>query len=197
MPGVRRKSSMVLRLVSETSLVSFSDRNDMWVWDGSPDGRFVQNSLWEAIRPWSERVPWAKWMDNGCVFCSGVKSQDHLFFHCCYSAQVWRLVLQKLKAYRGGLVWQEERKWCIRNLGGKFLKRRLMRVAFMCTVYTIWQEWNSRVFGGTPVSVDLIYHKVVSIVHDIACSWRGVKRTKVNWEISLEWSLSHCIFSPS
>ncbi|GAA0154886.1 hypothetical protein LIER_12736 [Lithospermum erythrorhizon] len=83
--------------------------------------------------------------------------------------RVWRLVLQKLKAYRGGLgIWQAR-----------------------------GEERNSRVFGGTPVSVDLIYHRVVSIVHDRSCSWRGVKRNKANWEISLEWSLSHSIFSPS
>ncbi|GAA0158335.1 hypothetical protein LIER_15392 [Lithospermum erythrorhizon] len=88
--------------------------------------------------------------------------------------------------YRDSYEWRSERQWCIDNLGGRYLKRRLMRVVFMCTVYTVWLERNSRVSGGDPVSANVLYHKIVSIVHDRVCSWRGVKRTRENWEIFLD-----------
>ncbi|GAA0162266.1 hypothetical protein LIER_18394 [Lithospermum erythrorhizon] len=62
LPGSRRQTIVLLRLVSEPSLISFSDGRDIWVWIGSVDGRFTQKSLWEEVRPRSEKLSWTKWL---------------------------------------------------------------------------------------------------------------------------------------
>ncbi|GAA0142729.1 hypothetical protein LIER_35623 [Lithospermum erythrorhizon] len=188
----RRQTTVLLRLVSEASLVSFFYGRDRWVWNCFVDGRFTQRSLWEEVRPRSAKLTWTKWLWAR----SDIPRQEFVTWMLFHWKLPTRDRLLRLE-YRGSHVWWSERQWCIDNLGGKSLKRRLMQVAFMCTVYTVWQERNSRVFGGSSVSADVLYHKIVSIMHDRACSWRGVKRTKANWEISLDWSLSHNIFLPS
>ncbi|GAA0186644.1 hypothetical protein LIER_33932 [Lithospermum erythrorhizon] len=76
------------------------------------------------------------------------------------------LMLQKLGAYRGAEVWQVERQWCIANLGGKSFQKRMLQIALMCIVYVIWQEHH-------------LYHRIVSIMYDRACSWRRELRRKV------------------
>ncbi|GAA0166731.1 hypothetical protein LIER_21821 [Lithospermum erythrorhizon] len=53
-----------------------------------------------------------------------------------------------------------------------------------CVCYL--EKRNSRVFGGEPMSTDVLYRRIVSIVHHRGCSWRGLKRTKANWDMCLE-----------
>ncbi|GAA0159901.1 hypothetical protein LIER_16579 [Lithospermum erythrorhizon] len=147
-----------------------------WLWsrDGIPRHEFVSWMLFHCKLPTKDRLArWGMQVGAACVFCSCDESQDHLFFHCVFSAQVWRLMLQRLGVYRGSATWRVERQWYIDNVGGRSLQSRLMQVSFMCTVYVIWKEGNSRVFGGVPVSADVLFHRVVSIVHDRVCSWRG------------------------
>ncbi|GAA0185662.1 hypothetical protein LIER_32950 [Lithospermum erythrorhizon] len=52
-------------------------------------------------------------VDPHCALCVGIERQDHLFFQCGYSAQIWRLVLQRSHAYRRSVPWYEEKQWCI------------------------------------------------------------------------------------
>ncbi|GAA0159495.1 hypothetical protein LIER_16255 [Lithospermum erythrorhizon] len=131
--GSRMQTIVLFRLASEASLVSFSDGMDKWVWNGSADGRFTQRSLWEEVRSRSGKLSWAKWRWSR----SGIPRHEFitwmLFYgklptRDSYSAQVWRLVLQKLGEYRGCYVWRSERQWYIDNLGGKSLKRRVIEL---------------------------------------------------------------------
>ncbi|GAA0165627.1 hypothetical protein LIER_20978 [Lithospermum erythrorhizon] len=137
LPGMGRQTSMLLRLVSETNLFSFSTGKDKWVCDSLVDGKFMQKNLWEDIKPW-------------------------------------------LRGFFG-----------LSGFG------RVRITCFSTVVILLRRGIRECLGGGSPVSADFIYHKVVSIVHDRACSWRGIKRTKVNWEISLDWGLGYCIFLTS
>ncbi|GAA0164011.1 hypothetical protein LIER_19742 [Lithospermum erythrorhizon] len=128
---------------------------------------------------------WGMDVDPKCVFCSKMESQENLFFQCHFFARVWRLVLQKLGAYKVSLSCSQKREWCITTLRGRSFKKRLMQVAFMCAVYAIWQERNSRVFGDGQVSADIVYHTVVASVHGRASSWRHIKRSKENLRLYL------------
>ncbi|GAA0169908.1 hypothetical protein LIER_24288 [Lithospermum erythrorhizon] len=150
-------------------VLSFYIGRDRWCWVGVFDGFFSQRSLWEDIRQKAERVPWARWLWSR----HGIPRNEFT---------TWMLFHGKLPT-RDRLIKWGERQWCIDNLGGRSLQKRLMQIVLMRTVYVIWQEMNSRDFGRAPISVDQLYHKIISVVHDRACSWRRVKRAKVNWDI--------------
>ncbi|GAA0170913.1 hypothetical protein LIER_25071 [Lithospermum erythrorhizon] len=155
----------------------------MWLWsrNGIPRHEFTSWMLFHCKLPTRGILAsWGMQVKTTCVFCSCEESQDHLFFHCVFSAQVWRLILQRLGMCIGVSTWQVERQWCIDNIGGRSFRTRLMQMSLMCTIYVIWQERNSRVFGGNPVSADFLFHKVLSIIHDRVCARRGIKKTKTN-----------------
>ncbi|GAA0161170.1 hypothetical protein LIER_17546 [Lithospermum erythrorhizon] len=82
--------------------------------------------------------------------------------------QVWRMVLQRLKDYRGARVWAWERGWIERNMGGKGLGQRLKQVAFTTTVAKIWEERNRRCFGGAYASPESILQRMLNIVQSRA-----------------------------
>ncbi|GAA0152258.1 hypothetical protein LIER_10779 [Lithospermum erythrorhizon] len=132
-------------------------------------------------------------VDAKCLFCEQQETHDHLFFHYRYSGQVWRLLLQKAQVYRVVGTWAEEKRWCIENLGGKSFKQRLRQLVLISVVYFIWMERNSRCHGGTAVPPEVV-HKVLSVVQQRAISWRGIKRTKENWLLSLEWIIDSSVF---
>ncbi|GAA0153234.1 hypothetical protein LIER_37640 [Lithospermum erythrorhizon] len=111
-----------------------------WLWSNNniPRHVFVTWLLFQDKLSTRNRVSrWGMQISTQCSFCSCLESQDHLFFACKFSARVWRMVLQNLGQYMSAGEWQHEKLWCVENLRGKPLKRRITRVALMSTIYNV------------------------------------------------------------
>ncbi|GAA0166994.1 hypothetical protein LIER_22025 [Lithospermum erythrorhizon] len=89
-------------------------------------------------------------VDPLCVLCGGLESHDHLFFVCPYSAEVWRVLLQRLGEYRGAMPWAQERLWVDATMGGRSFPKRIKQVAFVSIVAVLWEEHNLRLLTMPP-----------------------------------------------
>lgn len=86
-------------------------------------------------------------ISTDCVLCDdGFDPCSHLFFQCPYSKQIWKKVLAEIGVIREPLSWNHELQWLRIACKGRSRKSNLIRLALMCTVYSLWMERNSRIF---------------------------------------------------
>ncbi|GAV83756.1 zf-RVT domain-containing protein, partial [Cephalotus follicularis] len=96
-----------------------------------------------------------------CVFnCGDIESQDHLFFACSYTKQIWTQVLRKCNINRPILTWTEEIQWMAGQTKGNKPPQTIRKLAFGATVYHIWMERNRRIFKNRFLPVESIVHKI-------------------------------------
>ncbi|GAA0149236.1 hypothetical protein LIER_08464 [Lithospermum erythrorhizon] len=97
-------------------------------------GDYVHRQLWEEIRFRRERnrlstkdrlCSWGMEVDPNYILCGEIETHDHLFFEGHFSAQVWRMILLRLKEYRGTQAWAWEKTWVEQTMGGMSMKQRL------------------------------------------------------------------------
>lgn len=156
--------------------------------------------LWMAIK---ERLPTKDKLvrydissNDNCCFCNlGHETMDHLFFGCIFTKSIWIKVLASVDL--GYLVrpWKDyinhiNRKW--RGIGLKFLLRKL---CLGVTVYWVWRERNSRVFGGDSHSSTAIVTNIKNVVRDRALEFRKIKPTFGSRKMADNWGLPTMIFS--
>ncbi|GAV80730.1 zf-RVT domain-containing protein, partial [Cephalotus follicularis] len=84
---------------------------------------------------------------NQCMFgCAGLKSIDHLFFGCKFTAEIWNNYLRKCGFRRVCRPWLQEAVWVMDRLRGRGFKRWILRIVLPVAVYFCWTERNNRVF---------------------------------------------------
>lgn len=87
---------------------------------------------------------------NDCVFCRARnESRNHLFFHCHYSAEVWRKLMGTFMDNRFSLDWDQ----LVAMLTGTTydtLQLFIFRYAFQSALYHLWRERNGRRHGEAP-----------------------------------------------
>ncbi|GAA0174928.1 hypothetical protein LIER_41818 [Lithospermum erythrorhizon] len=84
------------------------------------------------------KILWPIRLGNGhdvLSFCHEQESNQHLFFHCQFSAAIWRKVLMYLKEFHVPQQWSEEMQWLIQQGLGKSFKSRLRRLCANAVVY--------------------------------------------------------------
>ncbi|GAA0167318.1 reverse transcriptase [Lithospermum erythrorhizon] len=154
MPGARRQTVRLVQVRDCFVQLAFSEEDDQWLWGA---GEFVQSQLLADVRcrgatsrlSTNDRLcSWGMEVDPHCVLCGGLESHDHLFFVYPYSAEVWRVLLQRLGEYRGAMPWVQERLWVEATMGGRSFPKRIKQVAFVSTLAVLWEERNLRCFQG-------------------------------------------------
>lgn len=133
-------------------------------------------------------------MDTKCSFYDMEESVEHLFFKCEYTGALWRLILQKCGVYRTNESWRKEKQWYMQHLRGKSLRKMVCKLALQCSVAAVWYERNMRTFEGKQSCKDIQYFQIVNtIIHRVG-SWKGIKRSRKNWEYCLSWGFLDKIF---
>lgn len=98
---------------------------------------------------------WSQGTVTTCVLCtSGTESREHLFFECCYSAQMWEKAVKGIMGSCYTNVWSEIMELIIdRNKEKKWLF--CIRYAFQLVLYVVWRELNKVRHGDKllPLSV--------------------------------------------
>ncbi|GAA0183767.1 hypothetical protein LIER_31121 [Lithospermum erythrorhizon] len=154
MPGARRQTVRLMQSLLWADVRYGKDTVSWgeWLWSscGIPKFAFIVWLLLQNRLSTKDRLcHWGMEVDPHCVLCGGLESHDHLFFECSYTAQVWRLILQRLGEYRGAMSWAQERLWVEGTMGGRSFKQRIKQVAFVSAVAVLWEERNLRCFQGT------------------------------------------------
>lgn len=75
------------------------------------------------------------------------RKQENIFlFYCCFARRQWRKVLDWVKTQHDPGEWGSELKWIARVTKGKGARQRVIKIAFLETVYMIWRSRNEEEF---------------------------------------------------
>lgn len=123
-----------------------------------------------------------------CSLCGGSESHDHLFFNCPYSASVWQSLCTKRNVDWSPKSWRD---WItfLSSFKGKSLRSIVIRLVLTVSVYHIWIERNVRKFQNKLCSVEVVVHKICSIVRSRLLSLTPLPQgPQANW-YNTEWNL--------
>ncbi|XP_043708989.1 uncharacterized protein LOC122658147 [Telopea speciosissima] len=117
----------------------------------------------DSLSTRSKLLHWGLVVDSTCVLCQKeAETIDHLFFHCDFSAAIWRKVLGLNGFERDPLAtWKEEIQWLTLHFGGNTLVSSVRKFSFVATVYRIWLERNTRVHQQVSLTSDSVLHQIV------------------------------------
>lgn len=73
------------------------------------------------------------------------------------------------------------------------LQKHLVTFSFSVTVYSLWLERNRRLFQKIKRNESIVITEILENVKYAACSWKGYKRSKSNWELAMEMGIPHNI----
>ncbi|XP_074305632.1 uncharacterized protein LOC141640852 [Silene latifolia] len=100
-------------------------------------------------------------MANRCVLCEAAEEDvHHLFFDCSYSLQVWTVVRGRMCILDPDSNLVHLLKWLRERNTGRARDKVKTRVAFVCTLYTIWKERNKRIFKGQSTSAHTLSSRI-------------------------------------
>lgn len=76
----------------------------------------------------------------------------------------------------------------------KGLKEKLGKLNLGANVYTFWKEKNNRCFMGEQNNLESVIKFISTLVHDKACEFSKVVKTRENKSIAKRWFIPMCIF---
>ncbi|KAI8573525.1 hypothetical protein RHMOL_Rhmol01G0284300 [Rhododendron molle] len=121
-------------------------------------------------------LKWGMAMHDQCVLCSAsVETDEHLFFHCTFSSQLWKS-LQKDLTFQcpfNGLP--QIMDWMFQVNNGPQFSCSLSKVALAALIYHVWGARNGRIFKSFCLSVQQLEINVRTDIRACVSSWRGVK----------------------
>ncbi|GJX71316.1 RNA-directed DNA polymerase, reverse transcriptase-related family protein [Tanacetum coccineum] len=86
----------------------------------------------------------------GCSFCAEPKeTQEHLFFDCPYSRQIWEALVGGLMGSQFTWEWTNILKQISRD--ERTMNLFIVRYAFQATIHSLWIERNRRRHGEKPI----------------------------------------------
>lgn len=92
------------------------------------------------------KVRLAKWgihHDLKCVLCGlDDESADHLSFHCYFTGEIWKKLLNLQGIIRGNEDWTTEIDWVVRYCGGHSKGASVYRMTLAAIIYQLWNERN-------------------------------------------------------
>lgn len=119
--------------------------------------------LWLALlgrmRTKDVLINWGMEVKSNCVLCGNhPETQQHLFFECDYSLNIWSSILGWLGWQRQMLPWALEWQWVLHYSRSKTARCVLLKACFVAAVYEIWCERNSRIFQNTHTVKEGLIH---------------------------------------
>ena len=136
-------------------------------------------------------VAWGLAATGICRLCQKEgETRDHLFFECCYSKAVWKIVLQLCGLQREVYSWDVEVNWAIKKLKGKSLVAIILRIAWRAYIYGIWRERNQRIYNQKSENGSYILEQIKSIVRLRTSRLKHIEDDPVNRSLCPCWGLS-------
>ncbi|KAF8411794.1 hypothetical protein HHK36_004353 [Tetracentron sinense] len=127
-----------------------------------------------------------------CILCQcHVENENHLFFRCSYSKQVWLEILKfNGHSRRRHGTWNGELDWMAAKWKGQSLKAQIKRLSFSASVYYIWHERNQRIFHNSFLPPSQVIWRISTSVKEFFSGKLGVTvDTPQNREFCSAWNL--------
>ena len=106
-----------------------------------------------------------------CLLCgTSPETHAHLFFGCPFTSVVWDHVKHWCGIRRAMTTYASALKWLKKDFSGPSWKDQTRRLAFLCTVYYIWETRNSKLFRLSPVDPLLLVRRIKTSVYRIMFS---------------------------
>ncbi|KAF8100760.1 hypothetical protein N665_0218s0098 [Sinapis alba] len=103
---------------------------------------------------------WMNGVDQVCVLCnSSLESQDHMFFECSYSSEVWEYLIKGILKRSNSPQWLEVKKIVSEN-NRAVEKGCCLRYAMQSAINALWRERNRRRHGEPHTQVQ-VFKKIV------------------------------------
>ncbi|GKV39226.1 hypothetical protein SLEP1_g47032 [Rubroshorea leprosula] len=137
----------------------------------------------------SRQKKWTSSIDDTCLFCSsGVETNDHLFFNCQFTKQVWQTVcsMAEIPLF---CSWQGLLAWLGKSIRRKSVYCALIKLAWNATVYHVWRERNSRVYRQQFRSVSQIVNDILFDVRNKVLAFATPKSSSLLMSIAVQWGL--------
>ncbi|VFQ89794.1 unnamed protein product [Cuscuta campestris] len=101
-------------------------------------------------------------LDNrNCEFChTEEETAQHLFFLCENTALIWGAIRNWLNIAPALSTLERAIEWVGRQRHSHCAKRKMWRLAIMCTVYTIWRSRNGCYLDHEGFNTDTIIYKI-------------------------------------
>ncbi|XP_050207291.1 uncharacterized protein LOC126656730 [Mercurialis annua] len=97
-------------------------------------------------------------IDNeNCVFCNNApESVEHLFFECPELNAVIKAVMEACLINRDWISWRREWSWYGKKTNGKTMLAKIIRLAFMSSIYNVWRGRNCIIFEKEKITGTVI-----------------------------------------
>ncbi|XP_058727052.1 uncharacterized protein LOC131598474 [Vicia villosa] len=124
--------------------------------------------LWNILPTKSRLARFGIATDGKCNFCRSEESQEHMFFACSFTGEIWQKILNWIGFNRVPYGWNSEKEWAVVETSKKGWKRPILKAAIAETIYAIWTLRNAIIFKDQSMEED-IQHKTKTNVA-IRCS---------------------------
>lgn len=123
----------------------------------------------------SRLLNWGMNISSSCCLCTQhLETRDHLFLHCEFSEELWKLVLHRLGQTRFLFMnWQSMITWLSSTSPGNSSKLKLLVIH--ATVFLIWKERNNRLFNNSTIPPIAVFGQLDRTVRDSLLARRSRK----------------------
>lgn len=160
-----------------------------WGCENERSKTFSTKKNWTLIRPREDQKYWIpkhsftfwtahldrllvkvrlrRWGMNINTTCSlNEETREHMFLHCDYSYQVWKLFFQRLGQPQFIFsTWNSLISWLLtRSTDGT--STLLKRLASQATVFLLWKEWNNRIHNVISLTPANIFRQIDCVIRD-------------------------------
>ncbi|KAG7538962.1 Reverse transcriptase zinc-binding domain [Arabidopsis suecica] len=109
---------------------------------------------------------WGFDVELDCLLCGmAQESRNHLFFDCVFSAEVWRLITQRLGFSSPPILWDHVLFWLSTISGSKYKKLALLQ-GWQGAIYELWRERNRRFHDGLSLSPVIVAKHIISTLEN-------------------------------
>ncbi|XP_028073921.1 uncharacterized protein LOC114276326 [Camellia sinensis] len=106
---------------------------------------------------------------------------------------IWGGILAKCNSNWPSLPWLEIVDFAIRSTSGNSLKVVILKLSFLCTVYHIWMERNSRIFSKVLKPEEVVTNSIIQMVRGRLLLMENAKTSAGdNWFLE-KWNLPYKI----
>ncbi|GJY20023.1 putative reverse transcriptase domain, reverse transcriptase zinc-binding domain protein [Tanacetum coccineum] len=162
----------------------------IWFSNCTPKHSFI---MWIAILgrlTTQERLQkWYPEKELTCSYC-GVcpDSTNHLFFECCYSMSIWRIMKERAGITNMPNNWDEIMTFMTARKHNRSINSLLRRITLAACVYFIWCERNKRVFNSERRCSKVLIEEI-TIHLRMKLASLNVKSTKQIEDVCKKWKV--------
>ncbi|CAH9145483.1 unnamed protein product [Cuscuta epithymum] len=107
-------------------------------------------------------------VDNTCVLCKGgPETVPHLYFECFFSGKVWAMMKAWIGIPRMMGTLASAVKWIKKERSGASVRAKAARIAFSCTIYSLWRVRNAARFDDFLPKEEEVFARIQYVVYKI------------------------------